>query len=320
MADVFTPLLQLLKQETGNNNNNWGVLLNSQVIDRLEQAIAGTTSIAVTGGTTVLTDDQARPAILVISGVLTSAAIIEVPAGRSRLWKVFNNTTGNFPLSIRVTGTVNNFTLTRFTTQDLWTDSSQFYESGPGQVPVGSSVWHWASAAPTNFLAMDGGAVSRTLYPRLFAAIGTTWGAGDGSTTFNVPNAVGRYFRHRGDIGNGVGNFGLGYVGQDVQTHNHAATTDSQGFHGHSGVTTSNGAHNHDVTSFPNIGAGNEWAVSSGWARNLITKSTTTDGAHTHNLSIDGNGSHAHNVTVSAAGGIETRPNTIVGLACIRYQ
>ena len=45
---------------------------------------------------------------------------------------------------------------------------------------------------PDGFLPCDGAAVSRTTYPELFQAIGTTWGAGDGSTTFNVPDLRGR--------------------------------------------------------------------------------------------------------------------------------
>lgn len=44
------------------------------------------------------------------------------------------------------------------------------------------------------YLLCDGSAISRTLYPELFAAIGTTYGAGDGSTTFNLPNFINRTF------------------------------------------------------------------------------------------------------------------------------
>src|SRR6185503_20590605 len=47
-------------------------------------------------------------------------------------------------------------------------------------------------AAPSGWLNCDGSAVSRTTYANLFAAIGTTFGAGDGSTTFNVPDLRGR--------------------------------------------------------------------------------------------------------------------------------
>lgn len=48
------------------------------------------------------------------------------------------------------------------------------------------------SVAPDGYLLCDGSAVSRTTYSKLFTAIGTTYGSGDGSTTFNVPNLKGR--------------------------------------------------------------------------------------------------------------------------------
>jgi hypothetical protein len=53
-------------------------------------------------------------------------------------------------------------------------------------------MFHWptSSSYPTGFLACDGSAVSRTSYADLFALIGTTYGIGDGSTTFNLPNIV----------------------------------------------------------------------------------------------------------------------------------
>jgi microcystin-dependent protein len=55
-------------------------------------------------------------------------------------------------------------------------------------------IFPYAGAtAPTGFLLCDGAAVSRTTYADLFALIGTTYGAGDGSTTFNVPDLRGRF-------------------------------------------------------------------------------------------------------------------------------
>ena len=52
-----------------------------------------------------------------------------------------------------------------------------------------------------NTLLCNGGAYSRTTYSRLFSKIGTTWGAGDGNTTFNVPNFVDRYPVGLGTLG-----------------------------------------------------------------------------------------------------------------------
>ena len=62
-------------------------------------------------------------------------------------------------------------------------------------VPSGA-VMHFAmQSAPTGWLKADGSAVSRTQYPALFAAIGTTFGVGDGRTTFNLPDLRGEFVR-----------------------------------------------------------------------------------------------------------------------------
>ena len=57
-----------------------------------------------------------------------------------------------------------------------------------GNVLVGTMQIYAGEKVPNGYLLCDGQAVSRTIYAALFKAIGTTWGAGDGSTTFNVPD------------------------------------------------------------------------------------------------------------------------------------
>lgn len=61
-----------------------------------------------------------------------------------------------------------------------------------GGLPAGSIIQWSTNTPPANWLICDGSAVSRSLYPSLFAAVGTTYGAGDGSTTFNLPDLRGR--------------------------------------------------------------------------------------------------------------------------------
>ena len=58
--------------------------------------------------------------------------------------------------------------------------------------PAGIIMPFAGTTAPEGYLMCDGAAVSRTTYATLFAVIGTTFGAGDGSTTFNVPDLSGR--------------------------------------------------------------------------------------------------------------------------------
>lgn len=69
----------------------------------------------------------------------------------------------------------------------VWTYRSIL--SGGGGVPVGFIMPYAGTGLQEGWLDCDGSAVSRTMYPDLFTAIGTTWGAGDGSTTFNLPRS-----------------------------------------------------------------------------------------------------------------------------------
>lgn len=75
---------------------------------------------------------------------------------------------------------------------------------------VGQVCFFGMATAPDGFLKCDGSAVSRTTYASLFTAIGTLYGTGDGSTTFNIPDLRGEFIRGwddaRGiDAGRGIG-------------------------------------------------------------------------------------------------------------------
>lgn len=58
--------------------------------------------------------------------------------------------------------------------------------------------WDFGSTPPSGFLKCDGSAISRTSYSNLFANIGTTYGSGDGSTTFQIPDFRGKFLRGHG--------------------------------------------------------------------------------------------------------------------------
>ena len=72
-----------------------------------------------------------------------------------------------------------------------------------GMVPSGAVLYFAGRTAPAGWLKANGAAVSRTAYAALFAAIGTTYGAGDGRTTFNLPDLRGEFIRGWDD-GRGV--------------------------------------------------------------------------------------------------------------------
>lgn len=93
-------------------------------------------------------------------------------------------------------------------------------------VPTGAVASFARNTAPSGWLECDGSAVNRTTYAALFAAIGTTFGAGDGSTTFGLPDLRGEFARGW-DHGRGVDAgraFGSSQT-DDLASHSHYITT-----------------------------------------------------------------------------------------------
>lgn len=105
-------------------------------------------------------------------------------------------------------------------------DGTNFQLQSPSATshwPVGSVIMHAGSTAPTGWLVCNGSPYSRTGYAALFAVIGTTYGAGDASTTFNVPD-----YRGRVPVGVGTGTGG-GASGTGLPTGGDALTEVSRG-------------------------------------------------------------------------------------------
>lgn len=93
-------------------------------------------------------------------------------------------------------------------------------------VPPGAVMAFARNTAPNGWLECSGAAVSRTTYADLFAAIGTTFGSGNGSTTFNLPNLRGEFIRGW-DNGRGVDSgrsFGTAQA-DDLKAHTHTYST-----------------------------------------------------------------------------------------------
>lgn len=84
---------------------------------------------------------------------------------------------------------------------------------GGGAAPAGSVIDFAGSSAPTGWLICDGSVISRTTYAALFTAIGTTWGVGDGSTTFGIPDARGVFIRGVGVNATLLDANGTGFTG-----------------------------------------------------------------------------------------------------------
>jgi microcystin-dependent protein len=108
-------------------------------------------------------------------------------------------------------------TTTSLGTVELATDSEALAGTGAFAVttgnlgflnwmPVGTVVDYAGSSAPSKWLLCYGQAINRTTYSALFSALGTTYGVGDGSSTFNIPDLRGRVIAGKDDMGGSSGN------------------------------------------------------------------------------------------------------------------
>lgn len=93
------------------------------------------------------------------------------------------------------------------TSTDLATRLNQQMDPLGNLIPVGGVIIYGGSTEPAGWALLNGQELSRTVDANLFAVIGTTYGAGDGSTTFNVPNICGRLPM---GVGTGAGDGGSG--------------------------------------------------------------------------------------------------------------
>jgi len=183
------------------------------------------------------------------------------------------------------------FRITNLGSPTLDTDVSTL-----GQVkdamPVGAVVDFAGSTAPSKWALCFGQAISRAGNPDLFAAIGTTYGAGDGSTTFNIPDLRGRVTAGKDDMG-GTSSTRLSAfwsalsttLGGVFGTASHILTTGQMPSHTHnvSGTTSSSGEHSHEMLG--RSGSDTFGPYVGGSSTNAETKTTQTSGVHSHTVS-----------------------------------
>lgn len=158
-------------------------------------------------------------------------------------------------------------------------DTAGTFLPSSGGVPSGAIQAFAMSTPPTGWLSCDGSAVSRTTYATLYGLVGTLYGSGDGSTTFNLPDLRGEFIRGW-DAGRGVDSgrtFGSSQA-DELKAHRHSYNTNG--------------------------------GTSTGGGDNGIARVGGSAGSPTFGYPPGG---------INETGGTETRPRNVAMLYCIKY-
>ncbi len=148
-------------------------------------------------------------------------------------------------------------------------------------IPTATIVPWSTTSAPTGFLECDGAAVSRSTYSGLFAVVGTTYGAGDGSSTFNLPNLADNV---------AMGKSGTKAVASTGGANTVAATGNVGGSTANASLATAQlASHSHGISVQAPSGVPSgtllPYTFVVGYAANAVTNSEGSGTGHSHNMS-----------------------------------
>jgi len=177
-------------------------------------------------------------------------------------------------------------------------------------VPAGSVITYAGNTAPAGWLKCNGAAISRSTYSALFAVVGSTYGAGNGSSTFNLPDLRGEFVRGWDDARGVDATRAIGTAqGESYLSHAHGIY-DPGHTHG-----AADAGHQHAIS---NSATDN---LSGGAAVKTISYFDTTgagSGSFTGYAQITVYGAGTGITGTAAAGGTETRPRNVALLYCIK--
>lgn len=200
---------------------------------------------------------------------------------------------------------------------------------------VGDVKMRAFGTVPSGWLECNGAAISRSApYDKLFLVIGTLYGVGDGTTTFNLPDYRGEFLRGW-DHGRGVdpartlGAIATEFQPDGIKQHTHGTDgkteiEDTAHYHNVAGSVTG-GAHSHVIDTTSGVGGGGSKPKSDfagGAARSEATEVSST---HTHSVNINSGydiGDHKHPIpqsVVNEKGANETRPRNQAIMYVIKF-
>ena len=237
----------------------------------------------------------------------------------------------NVPVTVLFNGTywvlqTNTFGATAFLNLGQWTrndgsgnltlsvNSDALGDDGSGKLtivpsaalPAGAIMMFAGSTPPSGWLQNNGQAVSRSAYANLFAAIGTTYGAGNGTTTFNVPNDTGYFWRSLNNTGAGIDS------GRTLGSTQAANVASASGSGSISGTATGSISVTAPANALLYQGGGAAYTANGNDEySNLFQSDFTSTGSAS--LGVTGSAS------VTVGSGTDNRPANIAYLSCIKY-
>ena len=258
IRQIICPLVEKLYVIYNNTTGGFAITIGG-VTGSIVTVPNGTTAQVYCDGTNFYSSQTGSAGNFNVNGNLTVS-------GTSTLTGVLNGTTAAFSGAISSVSPAFTGTPTA-PTAAAGTNTTQIATTAFVQAngaPTGSLIMWGTATAPTGYLLCDGAAVNRTTYAALFAVISTTFGVGDGSTTFNVPN-----YTNRMPYGTTLAATG-GSADAVVVSHTHTAT---------STVTDPGHQHGYDTTALANGPTGslgrNSGSTLSSTAVTGITVATT---------------------------------------------
>jgi microcystin-dependent protein len=153
-------------------------------------------------------------------------------------------------------------------------------------IPVGAVLDYTGTTAPNaHFVLAFGQPISRTTYATYFALVGTTYGAGDGSTTFNVPDLRGRASYGVDNMGGSAanritvagGNYDGTVLGGTGGLQNHTLVTAELAAHTHSSPTLTDPGHSHTIQGTGSVSSGNSNVVGTENLSAVVNPPTSTN-------------------------------------------
>lgn len=185
------------------------------------------------------------------------------------------------------------------------------YQVGGSGIPNGTTI---SSVDSSTQITLSANATSSGTS----TVIVSPWGLGDGSTTFNLPDAYTNSPFRRSRNSSASRYMGQAQSYQNA-AHTHTGTSDSGGSHTHTGTTDSGGVdHTHSYNA-PSLLA----VYGAGGLTGSTSTGTNTGGAsaylHTHTFTTGSSSTHTHTFTTDSSGSSEARPNALIVLTCIKY-